>query len=85
MSDAGVCAARHAEIKRRYERAKGVPINRATLRIADLRRLFTDRYGPVLPDDDAGRGDAFIMACHLGWCPDPERPFPRGSPCGRRG
>jgi hypothetical protein len=26
-------------------------------RLGELRRLFRDRYGPVLPDDDAGLGD----------------------------
>ena len=26
-------------------------------RLGDLRRLFRYRYGPVLPDDDAGRAD----------------------------
>lgn len=37
----------------------------ATLRAAELNRLFHDRYGPELPDDDAGRDDARIMAHHL--------------------
>lgn len=37
----------------------------ATLRIADLNRLFIGRYGNVLPDDDAGRDDVAIMAHHL--------------------
>src|SRR6516225_435404 len=27
------------------------------LRLGNLRSLFRDRYGPVLPDDDAGRED----------------------------
>ncbi len=27
------------------------------VRLGDLRRLFRDRYGPTLPDDDAGRED----------------------------
>ena len=27
------------------------------LRLGDLRKLFRDRWGPVLPDDDAGRED----------------------------
>jgi hypothetical protein len=35
------------------------------LRIAQLRRLLADRYGPQLPDDDAGREDARIMVNHL--------------------
>lgn len=37
----------------------------ATLRCDDLDRYFTDRYGPVLPDDDAGRADAQIMLNHI--------------------
>jgi hypothetical protein len=35
---------KHSEIMRR-------------LRLGDLRKLFRDRYGPILPDDDAGRED----------------------------
>lgn len=37
----------------------------ATLRCRELERIFRDRYGPVLPDDDAGRGDAEIMLQHI--------------------
>ena len=37
----------------------------AALRCAELNRLWTDRYGAVLPDDDAGKDDARIMAHHL--------------------
>jgi hypothetical protein len=37
----------------------------AALRIAELRRLYGHRYGHILPDDDAGRDDAMIMAHHL--------------------
>jgi hypothetical protein len=37
----------------------------ASLRVAELSRLFSRRYGEVLPDDDAGRDDAQIMAHHL--------------------
>jgi hypothetical protein len=37
----------------------------AALRVSELSRLFTCRYGEVLPDDDAGRDDAAIMAHHL--------------------
>ena len=37
----------------------------ATLRIADLNRLFRARYGETLPNDDAGRDDVTIMAHHL--------------------
>lgn len=37
----------------------------AALRVAELARLFTRRYGEHLPDDDAGRDDAALMAHHL--------------------
>lgn len=33
------------------------------LRLGDLRSLFRSRYGPVLPDDDAGRADLNDMLC----------------------
>jgi hypothetical protein len=68
-------AARHAEIARRYKAAKveRAPVSLAGLRVAELRRLFIARYGHVLPDDDAGRDDALIMAHHLANRPDAER------------
>jgi hypothetical protein len=65
--------ARRAEIARRYERAERPRVSMATLRIAELRRLYRNRYGHVLPDDDAGRDDAEIMAHHLAKRPDAER------------
>lgn len=37
----------------------------AALRVAELSRLFMCRYGEQLPDDDAGRDDARLMAHHL--------------------
>jgi hypothetical protein len=46
---------------RKKRRRKG---SRPQFRIADLNRLFSDRYGDVLPDDDAGRGDIAIMLHH---------------------
>ena len=51
------------------------PPNLATLRVAELGHLFSDRYGRggqdyVLPDDDSGRDDAYLMCCHLANCPD---------------
>lgn len=36
-----------------------------SIRVSELSRLFTRRYGEVLPDDDAGRDDAQIMCHHL--------------------
>jgi hypothetical protein len=66
-------AARHVEIARKYKRRERKPVNFATFRIAELRRLFVARYGRILPDDDAGRDDARIMAHHLARLTNPER------------
>jgi hypothetical protein len=33
------------------------------LRLGDLRRLYRSRYGPVLPNDDAGRSDLNDLLC----------------------
>lgn len=41
----------------------------ASLRLRELHRLFAARYGPTLPDDDAGRDDIEIVAHHLAWLP----------------
>jgi hypothetical protein len=58
--------ARRAEIARRYKaKNRGRQVNIAALRIAELNRLFRARYGDTLPDDDAGRDEARIMAHHL--------------------
>jgi hypothetical protein len=32
----------------------------AHFRLPELERIYADRYGPVLPDDDAGRSNLFI-------------------------
>ena len=37
----------------------------AAVRVSELSRLFSARYGETLPDDDAGRDDAGLMAHHL--------------------
>lgn len=58
-------AALHTEIKQRYKRKKRRHVSIAALRVRDLNRLFTARYGEVLPNDDAGRDDVSIMAHHL--------------------
>jgi hypothetical protein len=58
--------ARRAEVARRYRRRKrDRPLSMSALRIAELRRLFAARYGDNLPDDDAGRDEALVMAHHL--------------------
>ncbi|WP_316205262.1 hypothetical protein [Bradyrhizobium sp. SZCCHNS3004] len=45
------------------KRSRKVPF--ATLRCNELDRYFDDRYGQVLPDDDAGRADVMIYLSHL--------------------
>lgn len=54
------------EVARRYKRrrSRSKP-QMASLRVRDLNRLFSARYGHTLPDDDAGRDDAMVMAHHL--------------------
>src|SRR5690242_7932129 len=48
----------------RLLRRRGKP-SLMILRIAELRRLFVQRYGPDgLPDDDAGRGDLRVLLEH---------------------
>jgi hypothetical protein len=42
------------------------------LRMAELDRLFSTRYGTILPDDDAGRGDLKVMAHHIARLQNPE-------------
>jgi hypothetical protein len=60
----------HNEIEVRYRNSeKPRPFSMAAVRRGELKRLFVDRYGHVLPDDDGGRDDAWLMLHHLGWCP----------------
>ena len=74
---------RHGEIAKRYARQNEqrrerngkskAPFNVAPKRVEELNRLFAWRYGGedyVLPDDDAGRDDAYVMCCHLARCPN---------------
>jgi hypothetical protein len=62
--DARLKKAKHREIAIRYRNGKK-PVSMAALRVADIARLFADRYGAGLPDDDAGRDDVRIMVHHL--------------------
>jgi hypothetical protein len=39
--------------------------NVVSLRMADLKRLMRHRRGPILPADDDGRDDIFIMLSHI--------------------
>jgi hypothetical protein len=50
--------------RRKGKRAAG-GFNIIAIRCAELERLFIARYGRNLPDDDAGRDDAQVMAHHL--------------------
>jgi hypothetical protein len=56
--------------RRRWKR--GSP--KSNVRIRELERVFVDRYGgAVLPDDDSGRDDIFVMANHLAHLDTPDR------------
>jgi hypothetical protein len=69
----------HREIARRYawqawQREKCLRIEPgrtgeskliALIRMRELERIFSSRYGPILPDDDAGREDLMIAAHHI--------------------
>jgi hypothetical protein len=66
---------RALELERKLERKRRKRLEKPllwVLRRAELNRLFVHRHGGhVLPDDDAGREDAFIMAHHLAQDPHP--------------
>jgi hypothetical protein len=64
---AAVKQAQHAEIRRRYRKRKKhrTAPQLASLRLADLAKLFRARYGLKLPDDDAGRDDLQVALSHL--------------------
>ena len=60
--------AKHKEIALRVRRQKGPFPKRAlfpNLRKSELERLFVERWGNALPDDDAGRADLRLMVDHL--------------------
>jgi hypothetical protein len=72
----------HREIARRYswdDRDKPDrrrPNAKLNTRMRELERLFDDRWGPTLPDDDSGRDDLFIAAHHLAQFGDPHQHIP---------
>jgi hypothetical protein len=70
--DAATVAAKKAEIAARYAKRKRhkLPFHIAIKRVAELRALYLTRYGTELPDDDAGRDDARLMADHVAACPN---------------
>ena len=74
--------AKHHEIARRYawddrqRRERGRYPRIVNFRLRDLENLFAHRYGPTLPDDDAGRGDLYVVACHIFHIGSPEVHIP---------
>jgi hypothetical protein len=67
-------ATRHGAIYRLYASTLKSDGNQAPLRVHELNLVFQDRYGRgdgayILPDDDSGRDDAYVMCCHLANCP----------------
>ncbi len=53
--------------KRRDREARRLPLDRriAYFRLRELERIYPRRYGLVLPDDEAGRGDLSIALNHI--------------------
>lgn len=52
-------------IRWRYRQRKKKHSAKTYCRISQLEKFFADQYGAVLPDDDAGLDDIFVMANHL--------------------
>ena len=64
--------ARQQEIyRRRRKRKRATPLQFAAIRVRELERIFHYRYGEALPNDDAGRADAKIVAHHLAHLSNP--------------
>ncbi|MBV9240391.1 MAG: hypothetical protein JO314_00135 [Acidobacteria bacterium] len=64
----------HREVELRYttdakkrKKRNRVPFTVSRARIADLKKIFRDRYGNQFPNDDAGRDDIRVMAHHFAW------------------
>lgn len=49
------------------------PMQRVSLRLNDLARLFRSRYGITLPNDDAGKDDLLVAVHHLACLPRPRQ------------
>jgi hypothetical protein len=47
------------------------------LRLGNLQKLFRHRYGPVLPDDDAGRDDLYELLLPISVGPHAEIKMPK--------
>lgn len=64
----------NARVRRHQAKKRnGAPFSIAKRRITELTRLYADRYGPTLPDDDAGLDDARIIVRHMLHAGDPHR------------
>jgi hypothetical protein len=73
--EASLRAARHAEVARRYawhaiHRQGNAPRSgpaklQALIRLRELERIYRDRWGYILPDDDSGRDDLELAAHHI--------------------
>lgn len=50
---------------RKRRRGRSAGRNLLAIRINELARYLTHRYGETFPNDDAARDDALVMACHL--------------------
>jgi hypothetical protein len=57
-----------------FDRGRREMIRR--LRLGNLRKLFRDRYGPILPDDDAGREDLYELLLPISVGPHAEIKMP---------
>jgi hypothetical protein len=72
----------HRLIARRYawddrqRRERGRYPSIVIFRLRDLENLFAYRYGPTLPDDDAGREDLYVAASHIFRIGHPEEHIP---------
>ena len=68
FADPATIVARHREIAVRYAwhdrnaRYRGSAPVLMKVRLRELERIFTSRYGQTLPDDDSGRDDLLIAA-----------------------
>ena len=67
--------ARHLEfdLEEKRKRRKRGSSAKNNVRPRELERVFRDRYGAILPDDDAGLDDLFIMANHLAHLDAPDK------------
>jgi hypothetical protein len=67
--------ARHLEfdLEEKRKRRKRGSNAKNNVRPRELERVFRDRYGAILPDDDAGLDDIFVMANHLAHLDKPDK------------